>query len=104
MTGEVITIPNWQINQATNDSKENTIVVIDVDVGYKTDTEEALEIVQEVMEHLKVSNENIVGNVEILGVQALNHSTYTIRALPNVNPKPIKFRSGTIAPAMFVRN
>ncbi len=85
-TGEIITIPNGQVNQVTNYSKENSIAVIDVDIGYKTDTDEALEIVQEVMAGLKENDENIVGDVDILGVQALNHSTYKIRAIAECNP------------------
>lgn len=85
-TGELVVIPNGQINQVINYSKENSVAVVEVNVGYKTDVEEAIEIVREVMGNLKESQSNIVGDVSVLGVQELNDSTYTIRATAECEP------------------
>lgn len=85
-TGELVVIPNGQINQVINYSKENSVAVVEVNVGYKTDVEEAIGIVQKVMENLKNDQSNIVGDVTVLGVEALNDSTYTIRATAECEP------------------
>lgn len=85
-TGELVVIPNGQITQVTNYSKENSIAVIDVNVGYKADTAKAIQIVQEVMTLLSRDENNIVGDVSVLGVQSLNDSTYTIRATADCAP------------------
>lgn len=85
-TGELVVIPNGQINQVINYSKENSVAVIDVNVGYKADTEQAIEIVRGVMNQLKEDQKNIVGDVSILGVNALNDSNYTIRAIAECEP------------------
>ncbi|MCL6453960.1 MAG: mechanosensitive ion channel family protein [Alicyclobacillus sp.] len=85
-TGELVVIPNGQITQVTNYSKENSIAVIDVNVGYLTDAETATAIVQKVMDELKAEQENIVGDVSVLGVQAIQDSNYTIRATAECAP------------------
>lgn len=85
-TGELVTIPNGQISQVTNYSKENSIAVVDVNVGYQTEVEDAIHIVEDVMETMKQREENIVGDVSMLGVQALNDSTYTLRATAECAP------------------
>lgn len=85
-TGELVFIPNGQINQVINYSKENSIAVIDVNVGYQSDTAKAIQIVQEVMNILSRDENDIVGDVSVLGVQSLNDSTYTIRATADCAP------------------
>lgn len=85
-TGELVVIPNGQITQVTNYSKENSIAVIDVHVGFQTDTELAVSIVWEVMQALKKSEKDIIGDVDVLGVQAVTDSAYTIRATAECAP------------------
>ncbi len=80
-TGEVEIIPNGQIGQVTNFSKDNSVAVIDINVGYDTPPEEAISIVEMEMEKLKNEDENIIGSVEVLGVQTLNDYNYTLRAI-----------------------
>lgn len=80
-TGEVEIIPNGQIGQVTNYSKDNSIAVIDVNVGYNTSAEDAIILIQKEMEMLKEENVNIIGDVEVLGIQKLNDYNYTIRAI-----------------------
>lgn len=85
-TGEVETIPNGQITQITNYSKFNSVAVIDVKVGYDTPEEEAIRIIEGVMTSLTDECEEIVGEVQVLGVQALNDYNYTIRATAVCEP------------------
>lgn len=85
-TGEVVTIPNGEIKQVTNYSKENSFAVIDVNIGYHSDVNRSIEIVEKVMNELAQEQENVVGEVSVLGVQELNDSTYTIRAIAECEP------------------
>lgn len=85
-TGEMVFIPNGEISQVTNYSKENALAVIDVEVGYKTEAEDASSIIANVLHNLREENEDLVGDVENLGVQSLNTSTYTLRATAECNP------------------
>lgn len=85
-TGQVEIIPNGEIKQVTNYSKENSLAVLDIKVGYNTEMAIASSIIEKVMNDLKDSQENIVGNVSVLGVQELNDSTYTIRAIAECKP------------------
>lgn len=62
------------------------MAVIDVSVGYRTETEDAIQIIQTTMEDLRDAQPNIVGDVAILGVQSLNDSNYTIRATAECAP------------------
>jgi small-conductance mechanosensitive channel len=85
-TGEIEIIPNGQITQVTNYSKANSIAVVDVGVSYQTDLKRAMEVIQETMQQLKAENENIVGDVQILGVQSLGKSDVVIRVTAECKP------------------
>lgn len=85
-TGEVEMIPNGHITQVTNFSKFNSVAVIEVNIGYGTPEKDAIEIIENVMEEIKKSEENVIGDVAVLGVQKLNDSNYTIRATAECAP------------------
>lgn len=85
-TGELVTIPNGQITQVINYSKENSIGVVDINVGFQANVETAVNILSRVMNHLWEVNSDIVGEPSVLGVQSLNDSTYTIRATVECKP------------------
>lgn len=85
-TGQVEYIPNGQIRQVTNYSKENSIAVIDINVGYNTAAEQAINVMKEAVNQLQTSHESIVGDVAVIGVQALNDSNYTLRATAECKP------------------
>ncbi len=85
-TGEIEIIPNGQITQVTNYSKANSIAVVDVGVSYQADLHRAMEVIQETMQQLKAENENIVGEVQILGVQSLGKSDVVIRVTAECKP------------------
>lgn len=85
-TGELVVIPNGQITQVVNYSKENSIAVVEVNVGFNTDTDKAIDVVQRVMNELKATEPNIVGDVSVLGVQAVSDTGYTLRATAECAP------------------
>lgn len=85
-TGEVVMIPNGEIKQVTNYSKENSFAVIDVKIGYNSDVDRALAIIEKVMSDLGEEQENIVGETSVLGVQELNDWNFTVRAIAECAP------------------
>jgi small conductance mechanosensitive channel len=85
-TGEVVFIPNGEIKQVTNFSKENSFAVIDIKIGYKTGADTAIDLIKQTMDELKETEADIVGDAPVLGVQELNDSTYTVRAIAECKP------------------
>lgn len=78
-TGELESIPNGLVQQVTNYSRTNSLAVIDVGVNYGTDLNTAMAILDDVMRHVKQSNENLIGDYTILGVQAFEANDVLIR-------------------------
>lgn len=85
-TGEIVFIPNGEITEVINYSKENALALIEIEVGYHSEAQEALEVVGEVMHSLPDETEDIVGDIDVAGVNELNQSTYTIRDTAEVKP------------------
>jgi small-conductance mechanosensitive channel len=85
-TGEIEIIPNGQILQVTNYSKANSLAVIDMGVSYRTDLNKAMAVMQEAMQSVQAENDNIVGEVKILGVQALGERDVVLRVTAECRP------------------
>lgn len=78
-TGEIEIIPNGQIQQVTNYSRNNCIAVVDVGISSDTDLKTAMGLLRTVLENVKKESSDVVGDVQILGVQAIGQSDLTIR-------------------------
>jgi small-conductance mechanosensitive channel len=85
-TGEVEIIPNGQIQQVTNYSRHNSIAVIDIAVSYEADLKHAMRVIQMAMDRVKAENDNIVGDVQIQGVQSLGENHIVIRVTAECRP------------------
>jgi moderate conductance mechanosensitive channel len=85
-TGEVEIIPNGQIQQVRNYSKTNSVAVVDVSVSYDTNLDEAMRVLRDVMEGIRKESTDVVGEVQILGVQSLDQSHVTLRVTAECLP------------------
>jgi small conductance mechanosensitive channel len=85
-TGQIAYIPNGTILHVTNYSKEGNLAVIAYNVGYGTDAKDALAILHDVLDEVRVEDPNAIGAIQILGVNALNDSTYTVEATVECKP------------------
>ncbi len=85
-TGEVELIPNSLIGQITNYSKNNSVAVIDVNISYQADIQQAMRIVEQILSKMKAEFDVIVGDVSVLGVKALNDSSITLSAIAECAP------------------
>lgn len=79
-TGEIEVIPNGQIATITNYSRTNSIAVIDIRVSYETNLKQAMGYIEQVMNELKESEDSIVGDVSVVGVQAIRDFDVVLRA------------------------
>ncbi|USG65786.1 mechanosensitive ion channel family protein [Brevibacillus ruminantium] len=85
-TGEVHIFPNGTITHVTNFSLHNTLAVVDVSVPYEEDLGRMERIIMETMKQAQANVEEIVGEPQFLGVQALGPSEVTMRLTVECKP------------------
>jgi small conductance mechanosensitive channel len=85
-TGEMNVVPNGDITQVTNYSVHNGLALVDINIPYESSVYEAEEIINEVAVTLPEKYDFILGTPEIIGVQDLEVSHYTIRVIADTKP------------------
>ena len=85
-SGDVHLIPNGTINQVTNHSRGNIRFIVDVEIAYEEDIDNAIEIIAKECNKYREENENIVEPIQVLGVNSLNASSVTIRVIGKTKP------------------
>lgn len=85
-TGEVHIIPNGQITQVTNFSILNTVAVVDVSVAHEENIAQVEQVIAEVAQKVKEEMEEMVGDPQVLGVQAIGPTDVTIRVIAECKP------------------
>lgn len=85
-TGDIHSIPNGSIIQVTNHSRGNIRFIVDVDIAYEENIDNAISIIKEVCSNFEQNNEDIRESIEVLGVNALNASSVTIRVIGKSKP------------------
>lgn len=86
ITGERYIVPNGNITQVTNYSIHNGISVIDVNVPYESSVKEAKNIIEEISSDVFQSSDVFLMKPEIIGVQNLELSHFTIRVTGETKP------------------
>ena len=87
--GRLITIPNSEIRIVQNMTKNWSRVDFTVEVGYETDVDRAIAIVQKVAQHMYSEPEwhkLIIEPPELLGIEKLTHSGILIRLWIKTQP------------------
>jgi small-conductance mechanosensitive channel len=85
-TGEVHIIPNGSITEVTNYSLNNSIAVVDVSIAYEADIDTAIKVIKSTVSDVYASNEDIVKEPDVLGVQTLAASEVVIRVTSECKP------------------
>jgi len=91
LSGVVHIFPNGKINTLANMTKKWSGMVFDIGVAYKEDTDEVVEIIQQVADDLRSDpefNNKILEPIEIFGVDKFGDSAVTIKA--RFKTKPIE--------------
>ncbi len=79
--GQIHFLPNGSIGLVTNYSRGSMRAMVDVDVAYEEDVDEALAVLDELCEDMGELVEGIVEGPLVLGVQSLNDSSVTLRVM-----------------------
>lgn len=85
-TGDLHLIPNGSIVEVTNHSRGNIRFMVDVDIAYEEDIDNAMRCIEEVCEKFGNNNEEVVDPIQVLGVNSLNASSVTIRVIGKSKP------------------
>ena len=83
LDGTVHTIPYSSIDTVSNLTRDFSYYVIDAGVAYREDTDQVVEVLKQLGEELQKEPEharNLLGPLEVLGVQALADSSVVVRA------------------------
>lgn len=85
-SGDVHSIPNGSIVQVTNHSRDNIRFIVDVDIAYEENIDNAINVIKKACEKFEEENEDIREPIQVLGVNALNASSVTIRVIGKAKP------------------
>ncbi|MBW6411784.1 mechanosensitive ion channel family protein [Clostridium sp. YB-6] len=85
-SGDVHSIPNGSIIQVTNHSRDNIRFIVDVDIAYEENIDNAINVIKKTCEKFEEQNEDIREPIQVLGVNALNASSVTIRVIGKAKP------------------
>lgn len=86
-TGDIHSIPNGSIVQVTNHSRSDIRFMVDVDIAYEEDIDNAINVINETCEAFREENKSIISEpIDVLGVTALAASGVTIRVIGKAKP------------------
>lgn len=86
-TGDLHLISNGNIIEVTNHSRGNISFIVDVDIAYEEDIDNAVKVIEKAIGKFEEANkEDIAEPVQVLGVIALAASGVTIRVLGKAKP------------------
>jgi len=85
-TGELHILPNGNVTQVTNYSIHNGLSIVDINIPYESNVEDAERIINEVAQTLPEKYDFLVGVPEIIGVQNLDVSHFVIRVIAETKP------------------
>ncbi|MEW9926020.1 mechanosensitive ion channel family protein [Clostridium butyricum] len=89
-TGDIHSIPNGMISEVTNHSRGNARFIVDVDIAYEEDIDNAINAINAIKEccdKFQKEHEDFINEpIEVLGVSALAASSVTIRTVGRTKP------------------
>lgn len=86
-TGDLHLIPNGSILEVTNHSRGDIRFIVDVDIAYEENIDQATNLIKSVNEAFEEKHKDkLRGHIEVLGVISLNPSGITIRVVGRAKP------------------
>lgn len=86
-TGDLHLLSNGTILEVTNHSRGNISFIVDVEIAYEENVEDALKVIERACRKFEESNEeDVMEPTEVLGVTVLGASGVTIRVLGKSKP------------------
>lgn len=85
-SGDVHILPNSIISEVTNHSIAESRVMVDVEIAYEENVDNAIKVIEDICNEFKLENENMVDGPRPVGVVNLKSSSVTIRVLGKAKP------------------
>lgn len=86
-TGDLHTITNGSVLEVTNHSRGDIRFIVDVEIAYEENIDNALKLITTVCDKFEGNNkEDLRGEINVLGVTALNASGISIRVVGRAKP------------------
>lgn len=86
-SGDIHSIPNGSIVEVTNHSRNDIRFVIDIDIAYEEDIDNAIDAIKLVCKEFQNKNHEIINEpIEVLGVTELAQSSVKIRVSGKAKP------------------
>lgn len=79
--GDLHLIPNGTVKEVTNHSRNNMRFMVDVDIAYEEDIDNAIKVIDETCKEFEKEHEEVTQPIEIWGVNDLGKSGVTIRVV-----------------------
>lgn len=84
--GDLHIIPNSLISKVTNHSRGSSRIMVEVDIAYEENIDNAIEVINKTCRKFKDENDYVVDGPRVLGVSALKDSSVTIKVIGKVKP------------------
>lgn len=86
-SGDIHSIPNGAIVQVTNHSKNDIRFIVDIDIAYEEDVDNAINVVKGVCDLFREENSDYITEpIDVLGVTALSAYGVKIRVIGKAKP------------------
>ena len=86
-SGDVHNLPNGAVTQVTNHSRADMRFMVDVEIAYEEDIDNAINIIKSTCKKFEEKNkEDITNEIDVLGAISLNASGITIRVVGKSKP------------------
>lgn len=86
LNGEIYIVPNGMITSVTNYSLSNSIAIVDLPVKNDQQVKDTVALIQSALSDIQERRPEVTRTPDVLGVQTLNTSEYTVRIVAECNP------------------
>lgn len=84
--GDLYIIPNGLITKVTNHSRGNIRIVVEVDIAYDENVDNAIQVISDLCEKFKDENECVTEGPAVLGVSAFKEGGVSIKVAGKTKP------------------
>lgn len=84
--GDLHILPNGIISNVTNHSRGNIRFLLDISISNDESLDKVINMIKEICKEFRIENENIVEGPKVIGVTAMNETSFTIRVVGKSKP------------------
>ncbi|WP_242960999.1 mechanosensitive ion channel family protein [Clostridium peptidivorans] len=84
--GDLHIIPNGAVSNVTNHSRGNVRFLLDISISNDESLDNVMNMIKEICKEFKIENKNVVEGPKVIGVTAMNETSFTIRVAGKAKP------------------